>query len=228
MDIRDSLEVSGKTVDDAVAEALTKLKITKEEAKITVLDPGAKGLFGIGAKPAKILCEIVFDPEGRAKKFLREIAIALGVTVDIQTELTEKQLIINLTGENLGVFIGKRGQTLDSLQYLVNLTINKGRGTYISVVLDSENYRQRRRDTLESLSINLAKKVKSTQRAVVLEPMPSAERRIIHSVLQNDIYVTTYSEGDEPFRNVVIAPKKGVSFSKRSDNKYGTKKVWKA
>ena len=107
----------------------------------------------------------------------------------------------------MGILIGKRGQTLDSIQYLVNLVVNKGNAPYLSITIDTENYRQRRKETLESLAYNLAKKVKQTGKKVVLEPMNPYERRIIHSSLQNNKYVTTYSEGEEPYRNVVIALK---------------------
>ncbi len=122
--------------------------------------------------------------------------------------MKDKHLFVELTGDDMGILIGKRGQTLDALQYLVNLVVNKKSPYYISVMLDTENYRQRRRETLESLAFNLAKKVKHTRRNVVLEPMNPYERRIIHSALQNDRYVTTYSEGEEPYRNVVITLKR--------------------
>ena len=122
--------------------------------------------------------------------------------------MKDKHLFMELTGDDMGILIGKRGQTLDALQYLVNLVVNKKSPYYISVMLDTENYRQRRRETLESLAFNLAKKVKHTRRNVVLEPMNPYERRIIHSALQNDRYVTTYSEGEEPYRNVVITLKR--------------------
>ena len=133
--------------------------------------------------------------------------VAMGIIVNIETELKEKQLLINLSGSDMGILIGKRGQTLDSIQYLVNLVVNKGNAPYLSITLDTENYRQRRKETLESLAYNLAKKVKQTGKKVVLEPMNPYERRIIHSSLQNNKYVTTYSEGEEPYRNVVIALK---------------------
>ena len=129
------------------------------------------------------------------------------IEVSIETQLKDKQLSIELSGEEMGVLIGKRGQTLDSLQYLVSLVVNKGSSPYVSILLDTENYRQRRKETLESLAYNLAKKVKQTKKNVVLEPMNPYERRIIHSSLQNDRYVTTYSEGEEPYRNVVITLK---------------------
>ena len=121
--------------------------------------------------------------------------------------MQDKHLLVDLTGDDMGILIGKRGQTLDALQYLVNLVVNKNSASYISVMLDTENYRQRRKETLETLAFNLAKKVKHTRKNVVLEPMNPYERRIIHSALQNDRYVTTFSEGEEPFRNVVIVLK---------------------
>ena len=130
----------------------------------------------------------------------------MGVIVKVETTLKEKQLLIDLKGDDMGILIGKRGQTLDSLQYLVNLVVNKGDAPYINISMDTENYRQRRKETLESLAYNLAKKVKVTGKKVVLEPMNPYERRIIHSSLQSNKYVTTFSEGEEPFRNVVIAP----------------------
>jgi len=207
MSTTDSIEKTGRTVDEAVAEALKALKIGKEDAEITVLEPGSKGILGIGAKPAKVLVKIVVDPEKVAKNFLRQVAAAMGLSLTITTTLSDKQLAIEMAGQNVGILIGKRGQTLDSLQYLVNLVVNKGNAPYIGVTLDTENYRQRRKETLEALAVNLAKKVKATRKSVVLEPMNPYERRIIHSTLQGNKFVTTYSEGDEPFRNVVISPR---------------------
>lgn len=163
--------------------------------------------MGFGSKDAVIKAVVKFNPEKTAKEFLREMFVAMGIIVNIETELKEKQLLINLSGSDMGILIGKRGQTLDSIQYLVNLVVNKGNAPYLSITLDTENYRQRRKETLESLAYNLAKKVKQTGKKVVLEPMNPYERRIIHSSLQNNKYVTTYSEGEEPYRNVVIALK---------------------
>ncbi len=203
----DSIEKTGKTVDEAVSEGLKALNITKEQAEITILEAGSKGILGIGSKPAKVLIKAKFDPENCAKKFLKEITLSMGLCVNVETKLTEKQLYINLIGEDIGVLIGKRGQTLDSLQYLTNLVVNKGNAPYISVTLDTENYRKRRKDTLEALAYNLAKKAKATRKKVVLEPMNPYERRIIHAALQHDKHIDTYSEGNEPFRYVVIISK---------------------
>ncbi len=204
----DKITKSGKTVDDALHEALKELNASKDEVEVTVIDEGIKGFLGmLGAKDAVIQVVRKFNPEKIAVTFLNEMFQAMHMNVSIETKLKEKQLSIELSGDEIGVLIGKRGQTLDSIQYLVSLVVNKGNSPYISILLDTENYRQRRKETLESLAYNLAKKVKQTKRNVVLEPMNPYERRIIHSSLQNDRYVTTYSEGEEPYRNVVITLK---------------------
>ena len=204
----EAIQKTGKTVDEAVEEALKALKISREDAEIEVIEEGSRGFLGMfGAKEAVVKVKKKFDPEKTAKTFLKEMFISMGLIVNIDTTLKEKQLEIKISGDDMGIIIGKRGQTLDAIQYLVNLVVNKGTAPYISVTLDTENYRERRKETLESLAFNLAKKVKHTGKNVVLEPMNPYERRIIHSALQNDRYVTTYSEGDEPYRNVVIALK---------------------
>lgn len=204
----DAIQKTGKTVDEAVALALGELGITKDEAEIEVIEEGSRGFLGMfGAKDAVVKVKRKFDPERTAKNFLKEMFIAMGLIVNVETKLKDRQLEIKISGDDMGIIIGKRGQTLDAVQYLVNLVVNKGTAPYISVTLDTENYRERRKETLETLAFNLAKKVKHTGKNVVLEPMNPYERRIIHSALQNDRYVTTYSEGDEPYRNVVITLK---------------------
>lgn len=203
----DTVEKVAKTVDDAVQEALKSLGATLEEVEVTVLDPGSKGFIGIGSKPARVLVKRKNDPVTIAKNFLREVSLAMGLTVRVDTTIKEKQIYVTLTGENMGVLIGKHGQTLDSLQYLTNLVVNRCGVPEFSVILDTENYRKRRRETLEGLAASLARKVKTTKKNVVLEPMSRYERHIIHTALQHDRYVKTFSEGNEPYRNVVIAPK---------------------
>ncbi|AMJ42550.1 MULTISPECIES: RNA-binding cell elongation regulator Jag/EloR [Anaerotignum] len=204
----DEIRKSGKSIEEAVAAALTELGASKEEVSITVIDEGSKGFLGVfGGKEAIVLVRKNFNPERAAENFLREVFLSMGLIVKIETQMKDKHLLINLTGGDMGILIGKRGQTLDALQYLVNLVVNKSSSAYISVMLDTENYRQRRKETLETLAFNLAKKVKHTKKNVVLEPMNPYERRIIHSALQNDRYVTTFSEGEEPYRNVVITLK---------------------
>ena len=204
----DAIQKTGKTVDEAVALALGELGITKDEVEIEVIEEGSRGFLGMfGAKDAVVKVKKKFDPERTAKNFLKEMFIAMGLIVNVETKLKDRQLEIKISGDDMGIIIGKRGQTLDAVQYLVNLVVNKGTAHYISVTLDTENYRERRKETLETLAFNLAKKVKHTGKNVVLEPMNPYERRIIHSALQNDRYVTTYSEGVEPYRNVVITLK---------------------
>ena len=134
----------------------------------------------------------------------------MGMSVDIEASYNaeEGELLVSMAGDDMGILIGKRGQTLDSLQYLVSLVVNKETEGYLRVKLDTENYRERRKETLETLAKNISYKVKRTKRPVSLEPMNPYERRVIHSTLQNDKFVTTHSEGDEPYRHVVVTLKK--------------------
>ncbi len=163
-----------------------------------------------------------------AVDFISAILKAMDMPVAVTAEFEDGSLCVNIEGENMGILIGKRGQTLDSLQYLTSLVVNKGKSSYVRVKVDTENYRARRKATLENLAKNIAYKVKKTRRPVFLEPMNPYERRIIHSALQNDPYVTTHSEGDEPYRKVVITLKKdrdkGHGYSKyngeRRNNRY--------
>ena len=152
--------------------------------------------------------EEAFVPCADPKEFLEKVFAAMNMEVNIDVTSNEEEMNIELSGNDMGVLIGKRGQTLDSLQYLTSLVVNKGQKEHIRVKVDTENYRQRRKDTLENLAKNLAYKAKRTKRPVSLEPMNPYERRIIHSALQNDKYVTTHSEGEDPYRKVVIVPVK--------------------
>lgn len=144
----------------------------------------------------------------RAEEFLASMFDAMGMEVNVDMSFEDDTLLIDLSGDDMGVLIGKRGQTLDSIQYLTSLVVNKGKAAYVRVKVDTENYRERRRATLENLAKNIAFKVKKTRKSVYLEPMNPYERRIIHSTLQNDPYVTTHSEGEEPLRKVVVTLKK--------------------
>ena len=204
------IEVSAKTVSDAITEACQKLSVTSDKLIYEVIEEGSNGFLGIGAKPAVIKATVKCSVEDNVKSFLNDVFEAMNMTVvvDVKYNEEEKTMDIDLSGDEMGVLIGKRGQTLDSLQYLVSLVVNKETEDYIRVKVDTENYRQRRKDTLENLAKNIAYKVKRTKRTVSLEPMNPYERRIIHSALQNDKYVSTHSEGDEPFRRVVVTLKK--------------------
>ncbi len=209
----DFVEYTGKTVDDAVTEAAIKLETTRDKIEYEVIEKESNGFLGlIGSKPARIKARVikVITIEDIARDFLKEVFVAMNmaVTMDIKVDEKDKNIDINLSGDEMGILIGKRGQTIDSLQYLVSLVVNKESSEYYRVKLDTENYRQRRKETLENLAKNIAYKVKRTKRNVSLEPMNPYERRVIHSALQNDKYVTTKSEGEEPYRHVVVMLKK--------------------
>lgn len=204
------IEISAKTVADAVTAACQQLAVTSEKLEYEVVDEGKAGILGFGSKPAIIKARVKATLEDNVKIFLNDVFAAMNIEVVVNVEYNEeeKSMNINLVGEDMGMLIGKRGQTLDSLQYLVSLVVNKETEDYIRVKVDTENYRERRKATLENLAKNMAHKVKRIRRSVSLEPMNPYERRIIHAALQDDKYVTTHSEGDEPYRRVVITPKR--------------------
>lgn len=204
------IEVSAKTVDDAITEASIKLGTTSDKIEVEVIEKGFTGFLGIKSKPAIIKARKKNDTVDNIREFLENVfsAMNMEVTIDIKKAEDDKVYEVELSGKEMGLLIGKRGQTLDSLQYLTNLAVNKHSDGYIKVKLDTEDYRQRRKDTLENLAKNIAYKVKRTKRPVSLEPMNPFERRVIHSALQGDRYVETHSEGEEPFRHVVVTLKK--------------------
>ena len=148
------------------------------------------------------------EAKEKAVKFMKDVFASIEMEVEVTASFEDEVLNVEMSGEDMGVLIGKRGQTLDSLQYLTSLVVNKGKSGYVRVKVDTENYRSRRKETLENLAKNIAYKVKRTKRPVFLEPMNPYERRIIHSALQNDPYVTTHSEGEEPYRKVVVTLKR--------------------
>ncbi len=291
----DFLEVSAKTVDDAITKACIELGISSDQLEIRVISEGSTGFLGLGSKPAVIqvrrkevpadvkeepVPEVSEEPsveetkeepapepekkkENRSKKenrkqqkkekkfekaekpapapvavpekkeekrpvverteeevagmkdaaihFLEDVfrSMELPVVITGSYDKEEDALNIDMEGDDMGVLIGKRGQTLDSLQYLTSLVVNKNQKNYVRVKLDTEDYRRRRKDTLENLAKNIAAKVKRTHHSVSLEAMNPYERRIIHSALQNNSYVETHSEGNEPYRHVVVTPKRG-------------------
>lgn len=206
----DVIEVLAKTYDEAVTDALIKLGSTSDQVEIEVIDKGSAGFLGIGAKPVKIKVTKKLTPESFLKKFLSDIFEAMHLNVEIILKADEEAhcIDIELKGEEMGVLIGKRGQTLDALQLLANNAAHKNFETCYKVKLDTENYRLRRKETLENLAKNIAYKVKRTKHSISLEPMNPFERRVIHSALQNDRYVITHSEGEDPFRHIVISYKK--------------------
>lgn len=213
MENQEYIEVSAKTVSEAITEACRKFGVTSDKLDYQIVEEGSSGFLGIGSKPAVIKAAVKVEKlsvEDVAKNFLRDVfeAMNMEVAVDVKYDEEGRMMDIDLAGDEMGVLIGKRGQTLDSLQYLVSLVVNKEVDEYVRVKVDTEDYRQRRKETLENLAKNIAIKVKKTRRPVTLEPMNPYERRIIHSALQNDKYISTHSEGDEPFRKVVVTYKR--------------------
>lgn len=223
-----SVEKTAKSVEEAVRLALDELGISEDRAEIEIIEQPNKGIFGIiGSRLAKVKVTVkeekkevkerkepkkvlnLEDEKAKAQRFLREVLDAMEVKAEIRVKVMNDSLYINLSGPKMGIIIGRRGQTLDSLQYLVSLVVNKEREKedYVKVVLDTEDYRRKREETLNRLARRLADKVIKSGKKVELEPMNPYERRIIHSALQNYTEITTYSEGEEPYRKVIIAHK---------------------
>ena len=207
-------EFSGKTVEEALTAATMELGMASSQLNYEVIEEGSSGFLGMFKKPAliRVSWEIVVEKSltEKAQDFCDELFKAMKVetktAIDYQEE--EKVMNIDLSGPNMGILIGKRGQTLDALQYLISLFVNRESESYIRVKLDTENYRERRKATLEKLAKKIAYSVKRSKKTVSLEPMNPYERRVIHSALQNDRYVCTKSEGEEPYRKVVVMLKK--------------------
>ncbi len=196
-------------MEEAVEEALKELKLEKDEVEIEVLEEASKGLFGIlGTKDAKVKVTEKIVPEKKAVRILKQIFSFMDLEVDISISKHEDYTRIDLSGPDLGILIGRRGDTLDSLQYYINLAANKKAEKRVKFIIDVEGYRQRRQETLNRLALKLADKAKRKGRNVVLEPMNPHERRVIHTALQNHKEVFTYSEGEEPYRKIIISPKK--------------------
>lgn len=197
---------TGRTIEEAVKNGLQEWNLPAERAKVTVLEQPSKGLFGlIGVKEAKVELEKIPDPIEEAELFLAEVFRTMELEVSIERTEGEEGTLLNLSGPELGILIGRRGQTLDALQYLTNIVGNRYSNAHLRIVLDAENFRERRRKTLEDLARRLAQRVIKTRKEVVLEPMPPQERKIIHAYLQSYSGVKTFSKGDEPNRRIIIA-----------------------
>lgn len=202
---------TGHTVGEAVESALAQLKTTKDRTDISIIDEGKKGIFGIfGSRPAVVKVTVIIDPLEEAKKFLMQVSEQMGAKVEIEMKREGKLVHFLLTGEKIALLIGKRGQTLNSLQYLTQLVINRHSQHYVTVILDAEDYRNRRNETLIQLAHRLAQKAVKTGKDVALEPMPSYERKVIHTALSENSRVKTFSDGTEPHRFIVITPVKRV------------------
>lgn len=199
------ITVTGKSIEDAVKTGLEQLKATEDQVKIHIIDQPSKGLFGlIGAKEAKVELELTKDALEETIQFLSHIFQLMQLNVSIEKQEADEGVTLNLSGSELGILIGRRGQTLDALQYLTNIIANRHSETHLRLILDAENFRSRRKITLEQLALRLADRVTKTSKEVILEPMSALERKVIHSFLQEHPKVKTYSKGVEPNRRVVI------------------------
>ena len=205
------IETAGKTVDDAIEAALKQLGAEMDDVEVTVLEEGSKGLFGIGSRQARVQVRLKPDPAEEGVCFLESVFEKMNVDVDIEKYEDEESVLFKISGKDSGIIIGRRGETLDALQYLTSLVVNKSSKKYMRVTIDIENYREKREETLARLARRLADKVVKYRRNISLEPMNPYERRIIHSTLQNNEYVETYSVGEDPNRKVVITLKQAHS-----------------
>ncbi len=198
---------SAKTIEEAIQKALIELNVTEDRIEYKVIESPQKGFLGFGSKPAVVEAVVKPDPLEEARVFLEDVINKMMVQATVELEKQKGVITFNIQGEQLGTLIGKRGQTLDSLQYLVNLVANRYANDYFRIQLDAENYRQKRKQSLEQMAGRLAEKVLKTKQSVKLEPMSAHERKIIHTALQRKRGISTFSEGEEPRRCIVVAPK---------------------
>lgn len=210
-------EKNAKSKEEAIELALAELGASIEDVEVVVVEEGNKGFLGIGTKEATVSVEIKDMALFRTKKFLADIFEGLKLDVKIDAKRNDDGISVELTGDNMGIVIGKRGETLDSIQYLATLVANKGlsRDEYAKVTVDTENYREKRNEALVLLAERLANKVTRTGKRYTLEPMNPYERRIIHANLQSSETVTTFSVGEDPYRKVVIAPKNEKPYTRK-------------
>lgn len=202
-----NVTIERSTVEEAIAAALEELKAENDEVEIEIIKEPSKGFFGLGSKDAKVKVTITNGPEERANKFLDILLRKMNIEADYEVNYSDNILKVDITkiGEDdKGIIIGKRGKNLDEIQFLLNLMVNKGRQNYVRVIFNVEDYRAKREDTLKRLAVKMADKCRYYKRKVRLEPMNPYERRIIHSTLQDEKDIITYSEGEEPYRKVVI------------------------
>ncbi|NLY37195.1 MAG: protein jag [Tissierellia bacterium] len=199
------VEKNGRTVDEAIELALIEMDLTREDVEVEILENDSKGFLGLfGTKEAKIRVTEKENIHHLAKEFLEETLEKMNIYAKVDVDHNEDGLFATISGDNMSLVIGRRGKTLDALQYLSNLVINKDRKDYVHLIIDSEDYRQKRKESLEQLAIRMAEKAKRQRRDIILNPMNSYERRIVHSILQKDSEVSTRSEGRDPYRKVII------------------------
>lgn len=201
------ITASGQTVEEAVQSALEQLNTTKDQVQVDVIDEGKKGFLGIfGSTRAIVSVKLKRNQIEETEHFIIEVLRNMNIDATLTTTVDGKHVMFEVSGDKIALLIGKRGQTLNALQYIVQLALNKNGEQYYRVTLDAEGYRKRRKQTLETLALKMADKAKRINNKVALEPMPAYERKIIHTMLQDRTDVTTYSNGVEPHRNIVIKP----------------------
>ena len=205
----------GKTVDEAVKAALEELGLEKDQVEIEVIFEGNKGIFGIGSKDAEVLVKyndadniVSGNAAEITKDFVKTLLEKMDIEANVEVKVDGDKINVDVSGEKMGIIIGRRGETLSSLQYITNLVVNRKTDEYVKVSIDTENYKQKREESLVRLANKTAEKVLKYRRSFTLEPMNPYERRIIHSALQSNEKITTYSTGTEPMRRVVIAVNK--------------------
>ena len=203
-----SEEFSAKTVEEALKSALDSFGLETDDVTYEILEQPTKGFLGFGGKNARIKVTEKYSAERVGVGFLKQVFADMELNAEVKVTKKDEYFLFEIIGENLGILIGRRGDTLDALQFLLNLVLNKESEEKVKGILDVENYREKREETLEHLGIKLAERARRTGQRVVLEPMNPQERRIIHMVLQDDKTVSTFSEGEEPYRKVIIVPKK--------------------
>lgn len=205
-----NVTIEKPTVEEAIAAALKELRAENNEVEIEIINEPSKGFFGLGSKDAKVKVTITNGPEERARKFIDILLKKMSIEADYEVNYSDNILnvdIVKIGEDDKGIVIGKRGKNLDEIQFLLNLTVNKGRENYVRVIFNVEDYRAKREETLKRLALKMADKCRYYNRKVKLEPMNPYERRIIHSTLQDVKGIITYSEGEEPYRKVVIDQK---------------------
>lgn len=205
-----TVETSGRTVEEAVDAALRELGAARERVEVEVLEEGTRGFLGIlGSREARVRVRVQFNPEEqnrKAREFLEGLLARMKMGCGLETRFGEDEILhINMTGSDMGTLIGRRGQTLEALQYLVNVVANRGEAEYQRILLDAEGYRERRAEVLKRLARRKARRVQETGQRVVLEPMNPWERRVIHLALRDVEGVETHSEGEDPNRRVIIS-----------------------
>lgn len=201
------LEKTSRSVEEAIDEAAQELGVDRSMVRVEVLEEGSKGLLGLlGARPARVRITYFQQPLEEGRIFLQNLLDAAGIKSEISATVHEENAILEVSGDDVAALIGRRGQALDSLQYLVNIVANRNAEDKQRLIVDVEGYRKRREESLRRLALRMADKVRKDKKKMVLEPMTPQERRIIHTTLQNVNNVSTYSEGEDPYRRVIISP----------------------